>query len=180
MDIDFNKIKAVQMEEKETKSPTKVHPEFYKWMKEFLEKEKERIEKKLTRVGTDFKVEELYEYQNLVELMKEIILIRSEKIVKMAVTDAVFGKDSSLEGLTDWEKDLYRYVRNVVEDAVHYVLGEGKRFKDTVFVRILRDVPSIVGPYGKVYGPFRSGEELPLPKQIAEILIKEGYAEVVE
>lgn len=52
-------------------------------------------------------------------------------------------------------------------------------FMATVFVevRFLKDVPAILGPDMKTYGPFKKGDIAALPKENASIFIKMGIAE---
>ncbi len=47
-------------------------------------------------------------------------------------------------------------------------------------VRILKDLPSIVGADGKVYGAFKQEDVITLPEPNAKVLIKQGAAEAVK
>jgi len=47
----------------------------------------------------------------------------------------------------------------------------------TITVRILKDLPPIVGIDGKIYGEFKVEDIVTLPKPNAEVLIKQGVAQ---
>jgi len=52
--------------------------------------------------------------------------------------------------------------------------------KDTVLVRFIHSVPKFVGKELEIYGPFESEDIANLPKQIADILVAKGRAELMK
>jgi DNA replication initiation complex subunit (GINS family) len=52
--------------------------------------------------------------------------------------------------------------------------------KDTVLVRFIHAVPKFIGKELEVYGPFESEDIANLPKQIADILVAKGRAELMK
>ena len=180
MVLDFQRIKDVHMAEKNDTSLTRIENDFYQQVREFIDAEREKLRKKMEVSGIGLDPMDLYAYKNLLVLVKEIITIRAQKIAKMAIADAFTGSEPILENAVDWEQDLYWDIRRKVEAAMRRTLGEGEeRSFNLVHVRILTDIPLFVGPDLREYGPFRAGEEVPLPKEVAEILVKKGQAEVI-
>jgi DNA replication factor GINS len=49
-----------------------------------------------------------------------------------------------------------------------------------VIIRVLQDIPAIVGPNTRIYGPFKAEDIAALPAENAESLIKRGIAVRVE
>jgi DNA replication initiation complex subunit (GINS family) len=52
--------------------------------------------------------------------------------------------------------------------------------KDTVLVRFIHAVPKFIGKELEIYGPFESEDIANLPKQIADILVTKGRAELMK
>lgn len=169
MVLDFERVKDVHLSEKNSTDLTPLPPDFYPLLQSLLEDMKRKASTSLDPQG-------LYAYQNLLHLAKEIVFIRSQKVVKMAIADAYRGSETLLENAVDWEKELYYTVKRYVSKAIAKLTGEDY----LVRVRFLVDTPVIVGPDLKEYGPFRAGEEVPLPKEVAELLLRDGKVEVVE
>ena len=177
MVLDFQKVKDVHLAEKNSNTLTKVEADFYKQLKELIERERKALTEKMERSGIGLDPTELYAYRNLITLAKEIVALRSQKIAKMSIADAFAGAESSLENAVDWEEELYWDIRKKVERIIHRVIGSTFNL---VRVRILTDIPLFVGPDLKEYGPYRAGEEVPLPREVADLLVKKGQAEVIE
>ncbi len=176
----FDRIKDVHLAEKNSSTLTRIEADFYKQLRSFIEEEREKIRKKMDSTGISMDPTDLYTYRNLLTLAKEIVAMRAQKIVKMAIADAFTGTEAVLENAVDWERELYWDVRKRVERVMSYVVEEDRGTSlNLVRVRILTDIPVFVGPDLKEYGPFRAGEEVPLPRQVAEILSKKGQAEVM-
>ncbi|NPA86888.1 MAG: DNA replication complex GINS family protein [Candidatus Diapherotrites archaeon] len=180
MVIDFQRVKDVHLAEKSDTGLTKIESDFYEQLRSFIEEEREKLRQKMEASGVGLDPENLFTYRNLIILAKQIIAMRAEKIVRMAVADAFTGKDSILDNAVDWERELYWDVRRKVEAVISRVVGEGGGSAfNLVHVRILTDIPVFVGPDLREYGPFRAGEEVPLPKEVADVLVKKGQAEVI-
>jgi DNA replication factor GINS len=179
MVFDFQRVKDVHYAEKNSNVLTRVEPDFYKQLRDFILEEREKLQEKMELSGAEIDPVLVQAYKNLVSIAKEIIVMRANKIVKAAVTDAFKSEGDVPEEAIDWERDLYYRVRSAVESAIRGVVGNGGRTFNLVRVRILTDIPLFVGPDLKEYGPFRAGEEVPLPKEVADILVKKGQAEVI-
>jgi DNA replication factor GINS len=177
MVLDFQKVKDVHLAEKNSNSLTRVEPDFYKQLRDLIEKEKQSLTEKMERSGISLDPTELYAYKNLVTLAKEIVAIRAQKIARMAIADAFAGSEPLLENAVDWEVNLYWDIRKKVERAFQKTVGSSFNL---VHVRILTDIPLFVGPDLKEYGPYRAGEEVPLPREVADLLVRKGQAEVIE
>ncbi len=179
MVMDFQRIKDVHYGEKNSNTLVRVEPDFYKQLREFILEEREKLQRRMEASGTDIDPVLVQAYKNLLSIAKEIITMRANKVVKAAVTDAFKGGGDVPEEAIEWERELYYKVRSTVEAAIGNVVGNGGRSFNLVHVRILTDIPLFVGPDLKEYGPYRAGEEVPLPKEVAEILVKKGQAEVI-
>jgi len=85
-----------------------------------------------------------------------------------ALVEKNFDKSASLDLIAEMIKSGELY-----EPRPPYIRPTGL----AVEVRILKDIPGIVGVDFKTYGPYKAGEIAWLPKENAEALIKQGIAE---
>ncbi len=177
MALDFQRIKNVHLAEKSSADLSKVEPDFYEQLAKFLQEERKKFYEMVEKSADNLDPADVYYYKNLSTIVREIILMRSEKVVRRAVQEV--NSPASSENMVDWEKELYWHVRKEVESRLSSVVGEGSHL-NLVRVRILTDIPMFVGPDLKEYGPYRMGEEVPLPREVAELLKSKGQAEVIE
>jgi len=120
-------------------------------------------------------------------LLKDLVEIRSKKICQMVLN----GEAPSEELLTSEEESIVNdlaYVEDELDGLLRAVLsGRPPHVAKlrvgrprAVMVRFLQDIPSIVGPNARTYGPFKAEDIATLPAENAESLIKRGIALRVE
>ncbi len=184
MELSFEKLRAIHRLEKESKTLIHLEPDFYDQLREYLAKEKEKLKEAFENL--DFTM--LLRLKNLVQLVDEIVAMRMEKVVRLAMIHLQDNVEP--ENLVGWEKDLYNQLKELLLNyskdvraslsGVKEEVAEEKKEEETgvIVVRILQDIPAFVGTDFKEYGPYTRGEEVPLPRDIAEILILRGLAEV--
>ncbi|MGB9719040.1 MAG: hypothetical protein ACPL06_00395 [Candidatus Anstonellales archaeon] len=118
----------------------------------------------------------LREYDNVKRIIKRIIEKRGEKVVLLAVR----GIES--ENLTKEEKDLFYSIKERMEEyRRNFSVGETESVKkDRVKkIRMIKKVEAYTAPDGNVYGPFREREEVVLPSEEANTLLRAKLAEEV-
>ena len=96
----------------EKKSPqrlARVPPDFYKLLREYVQKERENL---ANSPGVE-DVQALMQFANLVKLVGDTISIRQRKIVQMAIS-ASFSEFYEPENLVGWEQDMYNEILNTV------------------------------------------------------------------
>lgn len=188
MEVDYTRLRNIYRLEKQSQQTlTKLEPDFYRLLGEYLREEREKVAK--AREEQD--IERLVYFANLVRLVDDFISIRQRKIVQLALA-SVFEESWEPENMVGWEKDLYaeivETVRRYREEALAAVgLREGERAEvkeekalKYIRVKILQEIPEFVGTDYRTYGPYSGGEVVELPPEIAEILLARNLAEVVE
>ncbi|NOZ58550.1 MAG: DNA replication complex GINS family protein [Euryarchaeota archaeon] len=146
----------------------------------------------------------LAEVENIKNMISDIYETRERKIVSSALYYVKSGEEVEVENLTKEEEQLLEEIIRTLKAGRERVLagfeGEmgdtqqeemeereeaekeapvkerGVRF---VTVRILRDLPSLVGVDGRVYGEFKAEDVVTLPEPNARILIERGDAEAI-
>jgi len=106
------------------------------------------------------------------DVMEILTAVPTNMMPHQALVDALvmkhFDKSASLDLIAEMIKSGELY-----EPRPPYIRPTGL----AVQVRILKDIPGIVGVDFNTYGPYKAGEIAWLPKENAEILIKQGVAE---
>ena len=169
---------------KEVENPelVKLPSDFYVGIVEYVKRLKEEsrmLDKRTVKANLLRK-----EMQNVKRMVKELTRVRYGKIVNKVAN----GKDIPREALTAEEEQVYGKISplgetmsNFATEILHGQLPSSiadLRHK-RVSMRILKDVPAIVGADMKTYGPFKTEDVASLPLENAKILIKQGLAEKV-
>jgi len=127
----------------------------------------------------------LRESKNVKRLVKDLIQLRYDKVVRRVSA----GEALSKEGLTEEEERLYRDLvpsiesyQALLKDVIggRFPFSEAKQKPKRMVLRFLREIPAIIGVDMKTYGPFRAEDVATLPVENARILVKQGVAVEVE
>ncbi len=143
----------------------------------------------------------LAELENLKNMINDLYETRERKIVSSALYYVKSGEELELDNLTEEEEALLREIIRVIKAGREKVLtgfvrgriessseeeqeekgvkGEKPGEVPFITVRILKDLPSLVGVDGKIYGEFKAEDVVTLPEPNARILVKRGDAELI-
>ncbi len=185
MDIDYERLRAIYRLEKEASKLTHLEPDFYELLEKYVAGEKEKLSDALNKLD----IAAMKRFMNLKKLIQELVFLREKKIIRYALFSLAEGAPEP-ENLVGWEKDMYREIKDVLARYIDQVnrifegeVGGGKEKRkplNVVRVRILEDIPTFVGTDFKEYGPYRSGEIVEMPQDVADVLTRRGLAEVIE
>ncbi len=127
----------------------------------------------------------LKEGENVRSMAEELVQTRYEKMMRMITSGDIIPTTT----LTEEEETLYRegasqadsfqaFMKDLLRGRLR---GETKaRPKGIIIVRILQEIPEIIGADMRAYGPFKPEDIATLPKENARTLIKQGVAVEVE
>ncbi|MDH5440971.1 MAG: hypothetical protein OEZ48_02290 [Candidatus Bathyarchaeota archaeon] len=127
----------------------------------------------------------LQEREKVLRLTEELVRARYGKIMLLVSA----GKIVPGTSLTEQEMSLYEKTLPSTESYLGVLesisLGrlskvEEKAKSKNVVVRILKEIPAIIGVDMRTYGPFRPEDVASLPVENARILIEEEAAEEIE
>lgn len=158
---------------------------FYQDFSAYIKSLREEI-RSLDEKSFKYKLKQL-EVEKSSELLSLLIDLRLKKIVKLLLEEE--GKiDLSL--LTLEEKDLYsqlnqgfKFSRKIVKDSVEgkpLKPAYGVKAKNVVVLRVLGNIPALVGLDMKTYGPFKVEDIIAIPIQNIEKLVKHGYVKELD
>lgn len=142
------------------------------YLKEIV-KEQKMLDKKTAKANL-LRIEE----RNVKRMLNDIMKIRYKKLIGRA------KEGGETRGLLPIEEKVYSNLiaasetyQTLTKELLH---GRRERAEETAFkfaiLRILKNVPQIVGSDMKVYGPFKAEDIAALPIGNAKILVKQGMA----
>ena len=161
----------------------KLPPDFYSKIADYMKRLREEgrmLDKRTLKTGLLKK-----EMQNARVMIQRLVQTRYRKIVgKMAR-----GEDVVQDAMTPEEKTIYSKVL-VSSEGVHLLVKEvirGDILKTKIegehkraALRLLKEVPAVIGSDMKTYGPFKVEDVATVPAENAKILIKQNLAEKLE
>tara|TARA_Y100000310_G_scaffold316947_1_gene369255 strand:+ start:9624 stop:10181 length:558 start_codon:yes stop_codon:yes gene_type:complete len=151
--------------------------EYFKEKKEFIEKGDDLF--------SDIVIKNKKKLENAVSSFRGLLRLRKKKILTLAFVASEVGiSKKDFENLLGFEKELFEEVVKSLEKAEKLVgeemSGDVKSEEKYQLVRFLEDVPEFLNLDGGAVGPFEKGEVANLEKEIIEILVSDGRAEVLE
>jgi len=200
--MDISDIFSIYEKEKKKKNKLELLDEqFYKKISDLIKKYKRLLE-----IGGENDEENRklkLELENLKELIRQIANIRLEKLLNLALFEAKENiRIAERSEMTKEEKVLFDIISTLLRGYYKHILqnvlsGEPpetsnilsdlkplleKKIKkiDKVLVIFNKEFSQIVGPDGKIYGPFSPEDIYTLPKEIAERLLSLNVCEEVK
>jgi len=148
-------IEDILKKEKEEVKLQKLSPNFYSDLLNYIENLKNKIE---TKEG--FEKEVLQRELRVIKTkFSELLVLRMEKIVNLKDQNFIPEEEKVFKEISELIK---KYKKTLFAETV----------PRTLKVRLKEDLPEIVGPDLKTYGPFKKGEDVELPTNVGILLIK--------
>ncbi|MCS7134300.1 MAG: hypothetical protein NZ889_00350 [Candidatus Pacearchaeota archaeon] len=147
--------------------------------------EKKKILSKDSELFSDTLMMTKKQLENAAAMVKELFVIRERKVLNLAFVASQTGVSKrDTENLLEHEKELFDIIVKKLEENQKLIKqklekNEEKERKN-LSIRFRESVPAFLSPEGKELGPFEAGEIANLPKEIVEILIKDGKAVLIE
>lgn len=183
----YDELYEVWKKEKETVEIQKLPKNFYAKIAGYVKKigEEGRMLDKQTTKARLLKIE----FKSAKHMVEELIRLRYDKALKRSLAREPMPRGV----LTKEEEKLYREVLPLAEayqafskDILRGQLSharshiEKKEKPKRIILRFVQEIPEIVGPDMKTYGPFEPEDIAILPSENARTLIKQGIAVEVE
>ncbi|MBN1170209.1 DNA replication complex GINS family protein [Candidatus Micrarchaeota archaeon] len=169
--LNYSDLRDIQKRELGSSEAVSLPDDFYCLMSELLSKKKEDALSAKSIMA-------IKEYENLKKIIGVIASKREEKIVLMALRGETAGA-----GLTTEERDLLKGLSSIImksRENIKSVWDADETRDDSQKIKLLKNVEQYRGLDDSVYGPFKEGEEMSLPRPEAQWLLKSGLAEMVK
>jgi DNA replication initiation complex subunit (GINS family) len=147
-------------------------------------KEKKEIASKEDDVFSDVILKNKKQLENAVTLFKEIMRRRRKKILGLVLIAAETGiSKQDFDNMLPVEKQLFEEMMKCISVSDKSLDGELNGKKEEVQLNELvifkEDVEEFMDMEGEKMGPFQKSQIANIPKEIANILIEGGKAEIV-
>lgn len=175
--ITYEYIRKIQREEQFEAKLCKVPDDFYENAKKYLEQKRKLSQKKEDRSGE-------IEIQNTKRILEDIFNRRETKILNQAVFATRTG--IPVQNLTKLEEKFFRQLVELLKFQREKTLNifnkktKEKEEEKLQKIKFTQDIPEFMGSDLKKYGPFKSGEEVEIPIENAELMVKSEIAKMVE
>lgn len=182
--IDYNALYEYVRKEKYGEQLQVLPKAFLSEVAEFLKTSK----KSLLETGDGFNEEGFMlkkQFENSLSLYKELMRIRKKKILQLAFVASETGiMKRDFSTLLDIEQELFEQVVASVENAQKRMndslTGNAEVKRDNFMVIITQPLNEFVDMSGKLIGPFDKGMLVNLDASVAQILVSEGKATLVD
>ena len=180
----YDELYRAWVKEKEREDLQPLPRDFYSRLAAYMKRieEESRMLDKRTVKGRAI----LKEEENAKRLIEDLARTRLEKIIHTILEEKII----STTILSEEEAILYENISSEIESYRSLVRkalrGQQPKVekkaaqKGMIVVRILKDVPAIIGADMKTYGPYKPEDIAALPQENARLLIKQGVATEIE
>ena len=165
--FNYTTLREIQKKEMESSAFVPVENDFYEQLAKLLEQKHNEAQQSNSLLA-------IREYENIKKIIQTIQNKREEKIALMALRGNVEST-----GLSQEETQLLKKLHADIQQSRATVKKVWESEQSTAKkVRIMKEVERYKGLDNNIYGPFKPGEELLLPKEEAEWLLKANLAEL--
>ncbi len=183
--ITYRDIYEAAKKERYSENLQPISKSFIRDMGDYL-KEKRKAASREDVVFSDSLLKTKKQLENAITLFQELMRHRRKKILKLVLIASVTGvSKQDFDNMLLVEKSLFEEMVECVEGAdrrLNEILN-GKKEKGEVvniMIMFLDSIEEFVAPDGEKYGPYSSGDFANVPKEVADIFIGEGKAEVMD
>ena len=182
--ITFKEIYEISRKERFSEELQSIPKNFISEFSKYL-KEKREISSKEDDLFSDVIIKTKKQIENAVILFKEIMLRRRKKILNLILIASETGiPKKEYENMFDFEKELFDKLMKNIEESnkkVNEILnGKKQEVKKNKMIFLKENVEEFLDFNGEKMGPFEKGQIINIPNQIADILIKDKKAELIE
>ncbi len=200
--MDVKTLREIQRKEKMSPYLQDIGKDFYRALREYLGRVLNGI-KEAKDSDTSNLALRLAEFENIKNIVNDLYETRERKIVSNALYYVKSGDAVEAKNLVKEEEEVLRKIVDLLKSKRQAVLDrtlQGERLvqeekpvkwpdkrkpaqglkQEFLTVRVLKDLPSIVGVDGRVYGAFKTEDLVTMPRANAETFIHRGVAEMVD
>ena len=182
--ITYNDIYEAARKERYSEQLQKLNKNFISDVAEYL-KEKREITLKEDDIFSDVIIKTKKQLENAITLFKELMLRRRKKILNLVLIASETGiSKQDFDNMLAIEKELFEELMKCIDFSDKELNGalNGKKEEkqENELVVFKTDVEEFVDLTGEKMGPFEKGQIANIPRKIANILIEDGKAEVIE
>lgn len=182
--ITYNDIYEAARKERYSDQLQLLGKNFVEEVAEYLREKKEMTSKE-DDLFSDVLVKTKKQLENAVTLFNELMLRRRKKILALVLIAAETGiSKQDFENMLNFEKELFEEMMKCMDLTDKQIQGiiNGKKQKQdqNALIMFKTKVDSFMDLEGEKLGPFEKGQMANISKAIAQILVDDGKAEILE
>jgi len=147
-------------------------------------RDKKKLATKDGDLFSDTVIKTQKQLENAVGIFKELLLRRKKKILNLSFVAAETGiSKRDFENMLNFEREMFEKIMESMENAekkLGDMLNGKEEGKKNKMVITLQDIGEFMDMEGKPLGPFKKGQLVNLPIEIAIILEADKKAEAVD
>lgn len=181
----YEELYEAWRKEKENEAVQQLTRDFYARLADYTRKLKEEsrmLDEKTLRGRLLQK-----ENENVKRLTGELIRTRYDKIMlrvsagEIVPPTSLTGEEASLcEEVSPSAETYLSLLNNILQGHLSKAEERVRPKRKIILLRILQEIPAMIGADMKAYGPFKPEDVAALPAENARILIKQGAAQEIE
>jgi len=182
--ITYNDLYEAARKERYSEQLQQLSKNFILEIAEYLKEKKELVSKD-DDIFSDMIAKTKKQLENATTLFKELMTRRRKKILDLVLIASETGiSKQDFDNMLSFERSLFEEFMKDIENS-DKTLGEmlsGKKeeISKNELVVFKADVGEFMGMEGEKVGPFSKGEIANISKPVADILVEDGKAEILE
>jgi DNA replication initiation complex subunit (GINS family) len=182
--MNYNDIYEFLRKEKHSEQLQSLPKDFARQFSEYMADTRKKFNPVEINEFSDDLLKEKKQYENAMALFKELILRRKKKILNLVFVAAETGiMKKDFTDMLAFEQALFERLVMAVDDADNSLneMMNGQPLESVNKMVIVKDdIDEFVGMSGEVIGPFKKGMLVNLNSEIADILVSDEKAMLVE
>jgi len=186
--LDYNELYELLRKEKYSELLQILPKNFVEEFCDFLNKQRKEMNSEDGGILDGDVLQGKKQLENAIAIFKELILRRKKKILNLVFVASETGiMKKDYENMLGFEKDIFDKFVSAFEEGdkeLNYLLngknGKNKKGDDNKMIIFNENVEEFVDMNGDSIGPFKSGTLVNLDKDIADILVSDGKATMVD
>ena len=146
--------------------------------------EKKKIANKDEDLFSDTIIKTKKQFENAIGIFKELLLRRKKKILNLAFVAAETGiSKRDFENMLSFEREMFEKIMESMEETekkINAILNGKKEKKKHKMMLVLKDIGEFIDLEGNPLGPFKKGQIVNLPIEIANILEQDNKVEAID
>ena len=182
--ITYNDIYESSRKEKYSEQLQALPKDFIQSVSQYF-KDKKEVGEKDDGLFPDATLKNKKQLENAMVLFKELLRLRRKKLLQLAFIASETGiSKRDFDNMFIFEKKLFEKIMKEIEtmdkDIILELNGNNTVERKNMLIVFKDNVDEFLDIDGEKLGPFNKGQIANLPKEISEILIADGKAEILD
>jgi len=183
--IDYNELYESLRKEKYSDQLQALPKDFVEQFGKYLKEKREEFASEKDFFDEAF-LKEKKQFENSISIFKELMLRRKKKILQLVFVASETGiMKTDYGNMLGFEQEIFESLNGVIDKSdkrLNELLNSNEKKDELLHKMVImnEDVGELVDMSGETIGPFKKGELVNLDSSIADLLIGDGKAKVID